>query len=154
MSTPSAPYAPVDVLVKFRRHTGPPGIVAGAVLRSARRSAGLSTALLAAAIDVDETSITLWETGREPLASVSSPVIERLAAALRRMGAQPVLVADLFVAAWCDLVLGAIAEGDDASCLLADPLARDNAFSELLAWAMTGQPPARHRPYAPAGQLL
>ena len=100
------------------------------------------------------TSITLWEAGSEPLASVSSPVIEELAAALRRMGAQPVLVADLFVAAWCDLVLGAIAEGDDASCLLADPLARDNAFSELLAWAMTGQPPARHRPYASAGQLL
>ena len=150
----STPYAPMNVLGKPGRRTRPPGIVAGAVLRSARRSAGLSTALLAAAIDVDDTSITLWEAGSEPLASVSSPVIEELAVALRRMGAQPVLVADLFIAAWCDLVLGAIAEGDDASCLLADPLARDNAFSELLAWAMTGQPPARHRPYASAGQLL
>jgi transcriptional regulator with XRE-family HTH domain len=150
----STPYAPMNVLGKPGRRTRPPGIVAGAVLRSARRSAGLSTALLAAAIDVDETTITLWEGGSEPLASVSSPVIEELAAALRRMGAQPVLVADLFVAAWCDLVLGAIDEGDDARCLLADPLARDNSFSELLAWAMSGQPPARHRPYASAGQLL
>jgi transcriptional regulator with XRE-family HTH domain len=144
----------MNVLGKPGRRTRPPGIVAGAVLRSARRSAGLSAALLAAAIDADETTITLWEGGSEPLASVSNPVIERLAVTLRRMGAQPVLVADLFVAAWCDLVLGAIDEGDDARCLLADPLARDNAFSELLAWAMTGQPPARHRPYASAGQLL
>jgi transcriptional regulator with XRE-family HTH domain len=144
----------MNVLGKPGRRTRPPGIVAGAVLRSARRSAGLSTALLSAAIGVDETSIALWEAGSESLASVSSPVIEELAAALRRMGAQPVLVADLLVAAWCDLVLGAIDEGDDARCLLADPLATDNAFSELLAWAMTGQPPARHRPYAPAGQFL
>jgi transcriptional regulator with XRE-family HTH domain len=144
----------VDVLGKLGRHTRPPGIVAGAVLRSARRSAGLSAPLLASTIDVDETTITSWEAGSEPLASVSSPVIERLGAALRRMGAQPALVADLLIAAWCDLVLGAIDEGDDASCLLADPLARDSAFSELLAWAMTGQPPARHRPYASAGHPL
>ena len=53
MSTPSAPYAPVDVLGKLGRHTRPPGIVAGAVLRSARRSAGLSAPLLASTIDVD-----------------------------------------------------------------------------------------------------
>lgn len=132
----------------------PPGVVAGAVLRAARLSAGLSETLLAAAADVSEATIRSWEDGSQPMASVPAPQTERLEAALMAGGADPRLVTDLDAAAWCDLVILAIAGSEDAGCLLADPLAREDAFCELLAWAITGRPPARHRPYAAPGPLL
>jgi hypothetical protein len=59
-------------------------------------------------------------------------------------GAEPALVADLCAACWCDLALAAIAAGEDATALLADPIARTDVFWELLAWAAIGQVPARY----------
>ena len=72
--------------------------------------------------------------------SVSSvPQLERLEEALLAAGAEPALVADLCAACWCDLALAAIAAGEDATVLLADPIARTDVFWELLAWAAAGQ---------------
>lgn len=136
------------------RHATPGGAVAGAVLRSARLSSGLSRKLLAAAADVTEATLGSWEDGSEPLAFVPMPLIQRLEMALRGAGAEPRLVAELAVAAWCDLVILVIAAAEDPSCLLADPLAADPAFCELLTWSVTGQPPARYRAYTAPGQLL
>jgi hypothetical protein len=39
---------------------------------------------------------------------------------------------------WWDLVIAAIAGGEDTSCLMADPLAREAAFSELPTWPGAG----------------
>jgi transcriptional regulator with XRE-family HTH domain len=132
----------------------PPGTVAGAVLRSARLSAHLSVQQLAARADVREGRIRHWEAGSRPLASAAADQLDRLEKALRAASADPRLVADLWVAAWCDLLIGAVIDGEDTSCLLADPLAAEDAFRELLAWALTGQPPERHQPYAPRLRLL
>ena len=131
-----------------------PGIVAGAVLRSARLCAGLSQENLAAVTGVTEETIRAWEEGSSPLASVPLPRVTSLAASLRTSGADPGLVADLDAAAWCDLVILAVAHHEDTTCLLADPIALDPAFAELLAWCLTGHVPDRHQPYVEPRPLL
>jgi hypothetical protein len=135
-----------------------PGAIAGAALRGARLSAGISVAALAAPSGVTDDAIRSWEDGTSPLASVPVPQVARLEAALSASGADPQLIADLGAAAWCDLVILAIT-GDrydeDAICLLADPVASSGAFGELLAWYLAGRVPARYRLYAATrGPLL
>jgi hypothetical protein len=132
-----------------------PGRVAGAVLRAARLSADhLTEARLAAAAGVSEEIIRHWEDGSLPLASVAAPQTERLATALRAAEADPRLVAELPVAAWCDLVILAIADNEDSGLLLADPMATEAAFRELLTWSISDQPPERYQPYANQTRLL
>lgn len=120
------------------------GLVAAAVLWSARRSAGLTSEQLAETAGVDKTDILSWERGTEPLASMPVTHLDRLKEALRTAGARPELVADLDAACWCDLVVEAIVRHEDISCLLADPLARDAAFKDLLAWVVADAMPARY----------
>jgi DNA-binding XRE family transcriptional regulator len=130
-----------------------PGIVAGAVLRSARLSAHLSQENLAAVTGVSQETVRAWEEGSSPLASVPIPRIASLEESLRASGADPNLVLDLGVAAWCDLVILAVAHHVDTSCLMADPIAVDPAFAQLLAWCLTGHVPERHQPYAENGAI-
>jgi transcriptional regulator with XRE-family HTH domain len=130
------------------------GAVAGTVLRSARLSAEISAAQLAEAADVPEADLLKWEEGSAALASVPLSVFERLETALKKAGAEPRLVADLVVGAWCDLVIIAIADGEQADGLLADPLVAEDSFNELLTWAVADQPPVRYRPYAGPHRLL
>ena len=131
-----------------------PGIVAAAVLRAACSSARMSEAFIARASGVSKDTIRSWADGTCALASVAVWQLERLEAALLTAGAEPALVADLGPAAWCDLVLEAIAAGEDTRLLLADPVAGTSAFRELLAWAVAGRVPARYRRYSPSGPLL
>jgi transcriptional regulator with XRE-family HTH domain len=131
-----------------------PGAIAGAVLRSARLSAGASEAQLAASIGVSENTLSSWEAGTQPLASAPAPVIARVEAALTADGAEPALVADLTVAAWCDLVILAIGDAQDLNCLLVDSLATRASFRELLAWSVADEPPARYRPYVSQRRLI
>lgn len=145
--------ASVEPTSALASQVGRPGAVSGAALRGARLSAGTGQAELASVLGVTESTIGSWERGSAPLASVPFPDLERLKAVLLEAGAGPRLVADIEVAAWCDLVIDAIAHGEDTSCLMADPLAREAAFSELLAWSLAGVIPARHRPYAAPGPL-
>jgi transcriptional regulator with XRE-family HTH domain len=79
-------------------HSSRPGIVAGAVLRSARLSADLSQDELTAITGVSEEAIGAWEDGSSPLASAPLPHVEMLEASLRASGADPNLVMDLGVA--------------------------------------------------------
>jgi hypothetical protein len=131
-----------------------PGIVAAAVLRAACSSARMSEAFIARASGVSKDTIQSWADGTRALASVAVWQLERLEAALLTAGAEPALVADLGPAAWCDLVLEAIAAGEDTRLLLADPVAGTGTFRELLAWAVAGLVPARYRRYSPSGPLL
>ncbi len=128
--------------------------VAGAVLRSARRSARVSQARLATACGVAENTIRAWENGSSPLASIPLRQIEVVIAALHQAGACRLLTADLVVAAWCDLVLAAVAASEDTTCLLADPITTDGAFGELMAWCLEGRAPQRYRPYATTSPLV
>lgn len=130
-----------------------PGVVAGAVLRAARLSAGMSEAELAIAANLPSKTIRGWEEGSSLLAAVPLPQIERLQAALRKAGADLRLVADFAAAAWCDLVVVAMINDEDTTCLMADPLSRDVAFGELLLWSLAGQIPPRYQPYSSAGPL-
>jgi transcriptional regulator with XRE-family HTH domain len=128
-----------------------PGVVAGAVLRAARLSAGMSEAELAIAANFPLKAIWDWEGGSSLLAAVPLPQVERLQAALRKAGADPRLVADFAAAAWCDLVVVAMINDEDTTCLMANPLSRDVNFGELLLWSLTGHIPLRYRPYANQG---
>jgi Holliday junction resolvasome RuvABC ATP-dependent DNA helicase subunit len=60
----------------------------------------------------------------------------------------------LAAASWCDLVILAIVGHEDISCLMADPVTRETAFSELLTWSIGGQVPDRYEPYADERPLL
>jgi hypothetical protein len=131
-----------------------PGVVAGAVLRAARLSAGMSEAELAVAANLPLKAIRDWEEGSSLLAAVPLSEVERLQAALRQAGAEPGLVADFAAAAWCDLVVVAMINGEDTTCLMADPLSRDVAFGELLLWSLAGHTPPRYQPYAGSGSSL
>ncbi len=130
------------------------GVVAGAVLRGARMSAGVSEASLAAASGVGEDTVRSWEDGSSPLASLPLPHLEGLEAALRDAGADQRIIADLGAAAWCDLIILAISGHEDAACLTADPVTSEDAFGELLAWSLAGRVPVRYRPYAAPGPLF
>lgn len=126
-----------------------PGVVAGAVLRAARMSAGASESVLASAAGVTERAIRGWEDGSQALASERYWRVGELERALGVVGSDERLVADLAPAAWCDLLLVALIHGgeSDVASLLADPLAREAAFGELFAWSIAGWVPARFRPY-------
>jgi transcriptional regulator with XRE-family HTH domain len=128
--------------------------VSGTVLRAARLSAHRTQAHLAAVTGVDEANIAGWEDGTDPLAALAYPILERLEAELAAAGAQAVLVQDLTIALWCDLVIEAIAGSHDVSCLMADPAAAEDAFGELLAWSATDQRPERYSQYAGQRPLL
>lgn len=130
------------------------GSVAGAVLRSARRSARASQVWIAATSGVPENMIRAWEDGSSPLASARLPQIERVIAALHDAGACRELTADLVVAAWCDLIIATVARSEDVICLLADPIVAEKPFRELMTWCLDGRVPPRHRPYAAIGPLV
>jgi hypothetical protein len=76
--------------------------------------------------------------------------------ALAKHGADQYLIADLSDAVWCDLLLliAAMDESEDVSCLLADPITGERAFRELLSWSMTGQIPPRYRRYIASSPLI
>jgi transcriptional regulator with XRE-family HTH domain len=131
-----------------------PGVVAGAVLRAARLSAGLSVSRLAAEADVDESTIRRWEDGSTSLAFAPYSQIEQLRATLQAAGSELQLIADLDVATWCDLVILALTGDGDVTCLLADPVTHEDSFRELLGWALTGRVPSRYRRYADSRPLV
>jgi DNA-binding transcriptional regulator YiaG len=54
------------------------GAVAGAVLRTARRSANASTSTIATALGVTRNTVLAWENGSSPVASLAAPDLERL----------------------------------------------------------------------------
>lgn len=126
------------------------GLVAATVLRAARLSAGLSQDELAEAQHVSTDAVRAWEDGTTQLASLPIAYVDLLKDTLSAAGADQQLVADLDAGAWCDVVLMTLAGGEDASCLLADPLASEPGFSDLLGWAISGQVPVRYSSFEEA----
>ena len=126
-----------------------PATVAGSVFRAACQSAPVSDEALASASGLRPEDIRALEDGSEALASMPLPEVSHLQNALRQAGADPQLVADIVAAAWCDVVLEAMFNGEDMSCLMADPISRETAFGELFLWSLGGQVPARYLPGIP-----
>jgi hypothetical protein len=82
------------------------------------------------------------------------PRVDAVIAALHDAGACRLLTADLVAAAWCDLVIATVTASEDVTSLLADPLATEKPFRELMTWCLDGRVPSRHRPYAVLGRLI
>jgi hypothetical protein len=135
----------------------PSGAVAGAVLRAARVSARLSTQRFAALLLVAPAAAKGWEQGVQPLATVPGDCMDRIVAVLRDASADEAIVADLHVAAWCDMTIDCVTREPDShltAAILTDELAWADNFRELLAWALTGTTPASYSRYSTDGPLI
>ena len=137
---PGAPY----------RRSSPPGAITGAVLRAARRSAGLTTARLARIAGSSEAALQLWEYGDPPLGAEPTACPARLRTALRGADADPQIIGDLETAIWCDLIVTGLTDG--LRTHLDEP--SDPAVLKLLAWAMAGVLPDHYLLHADCGPLL
>jgi hypothetical protein len=132
------------------RRASLPGAVAGAVLRAGRWSANLTVGGLAAASQTNHRRICRWERGDPQLGVESPATLAGLASALLAAQADPLIVADLGTAIWCDLVISGLTEGHQS--YLDEPA--DALVLELLAWAASGMTPVRYIPYVEPAPLL
>ena len=134
-----------------------PGVIGGAVIRTARRSADLSRRDLARMLAVSPLTVRTWEDGTRPLFSVRYDQLCQVAGALRKAGARVGHEAgELVLASQCDLLIAGILRGfeDYAEVPPVDDDAEGVAARSLLRWALTGLVPDRCRAYAPTGPLL
>jgi transcriptional regulator with XRE-family HTH domain len=134
-----------------------PGVIGGAVIKAARRSAGLSRQDLARILAVSPRTVRTWENGTRPLFSVRYDRLCQIAGALRNAGASVGQEIDeLVVASQCDLLIAGILHGfeDYAEVPPVDNDTGGEAARSLLSWALAGTVPDRYRAYAPTGPLL
>jgi transcriptional regulator with XRE-family HTH domain len=118
------------------------GVIAGAVLAAARRTAGLTQEDLAAATGVAVDTVKRWENGQRPLGRVRAADLAQIQRQLRVLGGRPALLARLHAASDADEFIAQAAAGD-CSLLAAEVTTRP--WSSLIAWAMTGEPPGEAR---------
>jgi transcriptional regulator with XRE-family HTH domain len=114
------------------------GVVSGHVFKLARASAGLTQERLAERLGVDACTVQGWESGRRPLPATSVASLLAVCRRLRKLGADPVLVAAIGPAVEADCVLGALLRGEPLW-----PDAERRAVMELVRWPLTGQAPGR-----------
>jgi hypothetical protein len=135
----------------------PPGVIGGAVIGAARRSAGLSRRMLGRNLAVAAVTVRAWETGALPLYRVSYDQLRELAGELEQSGAPagPVLD-DLLLASQCDLLVAGMLGGfeDYAEVPAVDHGSPATSARILLRWALAGDVPERYRRHARAGHLL
>lgn len=136
----------------------PPGVIGGAIIQAARRSAGLTGGRLARMLAAASSTVRDWESGTIPLFSVGYSELCRLAAVLGRAGATVGCdVGELALASQCDLLVTGMLRGFEDYAEV-PPVDEDtgegSAARDLLRWALTGVLPERYRPFASAGPLL
>ncbi|HTP16661.1 MAG TPA: helix-turn-helix transcriptional regulator [Streptosporangiaceae bacterium] len=127
------------------------GVIAGALLQSARRTTGLTQEDLAEAAGVAVDTVKRWENGQRPLGHVKAASLVQLQRCLRRQGARPALVTRLPLAVDADDFVTRAVSGD-CSRLGSEVTVR--AWSSLVAWAAAGRPPAEAGDVAPGHALL
>jgi transcriptional regulator with XRE-family HTH domain len=138
--------------------TSPPGVIGGAVIRAARKSARISPRKLARMLAVSPDAVRRWEDGTCPLFCVPYDALCRLAAALNQAGAKTRCdVGELALASQCDLLLTGMLHGTEDYAEV-PPVDEDSAEGEaarnLLRWALAGVLPERHHSFATARPLL
>jgi transcriptional regulator with XRE-family HTH domain len=136
----------------------PPGVIGGAVIQAARRSAGLTRRRLARMLTISSSTVRNWEDGSCPLFCVRYDELCHLAAVLDRAGATVGCdVGELMLVSRSDLMMTGMLRGFEDYAEV-PPVDEDGADGEaarnLLRWALTGAVPDRYRPFAPAGPLL
>ena len=127
------------------------GVIAGAVLQAARRTASLTQEDLAEASGVAVDTVKRWENGQRPLGRVKSADLARLQRQLRQLGARPALLASMLAAVDADEFTARAVSGD---CSLLATEVTTRQWSALIAWAVTGRAPAEARDVAPGRPLL
>jgi len=136
----------------------PPGVIGGAVIQAASKSARISRRKLARLLAVSPDVVRRWEDGTCPLFCVPYGGLFRLAAALDQAGAKTRCdVAELVLASQCDLLVTGMLHGteDYAEVPPVDEnSAEGQAARDLLVWALAGVLPERYRPFASARPLL
>ena len=96
-------------------------------------------------------TVKRWENGQRPLGRVRAADLARIQRQLRVLGGRPALLARLHAAIDADEFI-AQAAGGDCNLLAAEVTTRP--WSSLIAWAMTGEPPAEARDTATQRPLL
>jgi transcriptional regulator with XRE-family HTH domain len=135
-----------------------PGVIGGAIVRAARKSARMRRRKLARMLIVSPDTVRSWEDGTCPLFCVPYADLRRLAAALDQAGAKVQCdVAELALASQCDLLITGILQRFEDYAEV-PPIDEDSTEGEaarlLLRWALAGVVPERYRPFAPARPLL
>jgi transcriptional regulator with XRE-family HTH domain len=135
-----------------------PGVIGGAIIRAARKSARMSRRKLANMLSVSPDTVRSWEDGTCALFCVPYADLRRLAATLDQAGAKVRCdVAELVLASQCDLLVTGILQGFEDYAEV-PPVDEDStegdAARDLLRWALVGVLPERFRPFAPARPLL
>ncbi len=130
----------------------PPGVIGGAIIRAALRSAHLTTRRLARSLDVDLATVRGWQNGTSPLFCLPHGQLRQLAAALRDAGSQVGRdLGELLLASRCDLLITGMLHGFEDYAEI-PPIDEDGPESDaaraLLRWAITGTVPELYRPYA------
>lgn len=124
----------------------PEGAIAGALLALIRTQLHLSQDQAAELLDVDRNTVKSWESGRRPFARVSYPTMRNVRQTYARAGADPALLDQLDQATDVDLAVGQILDPDTTPAR--HPFAaqvHNRSWNDLLAWALTDQPPAALR---------
>lgn len=124
----------------------PEGALAGALLALIRTRLHLSQDQAAELLDVDRNTVKSWESGRRPFARVSYPTMRHVRQTYARAGADPGLLDQLDQATDVDLAVGQILDPNTTPAR--HPFAaqvHNRSWNDLLAWALTGQPPAALR---------
>jgi transcriptional regulator with XRE-family HTH domain len=127
------------------------GVIAGAVLAAARHTAGLTQEDFAEATGVALDTVKRWENGQRPLGRVRAADLSRIQRQLRMLGGRPVLLGRLHAAIDADEFIAQAAAGD---CNLLAAEVTTRPWSSLVAWALTGEPPAEARNTAQRRPLL
>jgi DNA-binding transcriptional regulator YiaG len=131
--------------------TSPPGVIGGAIIRAARRSAHLTTRRLAQSLHVDLATARGWQNGTSPLFCLPHGQLRQLAAALRSAGAQVGQdLGELLLASQCDLLITGMLHGFEDYAEI-PPIDDDgpeaDAARGLLRWAFAGTVPEPYRPH-------
>jgi len=136
----------------------PPGVIGGAVIQAARKSARISRRKLARILTTSPRTVRGWENGTCPLFLVTYDELRCLAAAFDQAGAKAQCdLAELMLAAQCDLLIAGMLRGFEDYAEV-PPVDEDSAEGEatrdLLRWALAGVIPERYSPFVPARPLL
>jgi transcriptional regulator with XRE-family HTH domain len=136
----------------------PPGVIGGAIIRAARRSAHMTLQRLARSLDVKRATVRSWQNGTSPLFCLPHGQLCRLAEAFDHAGAQVGRdLGGLLLASQCDLLITGMLRGFEDYAEV-PPIDEDgpetDAARALLGWALTGTFPERFRSYGRAAPLL
>jgi transcriptional regulator with XRE-family HTH domain len=138
-------------------HIEIPGVIGGAMISAARRSADLTREALAERLGTPPRIMAAWETGVVPLYCVTYNQLRDLARVFAEEYAMvPASLDDLLLASQCDLLLAGMLDGseDYAEVPPIDQGRADGAARALVRWALEGTVPAEYAGYARPGPLL